>query len=172
MWNHAPTMWAAMRERQIAAGDLNEQAAADLFAYFYSARFFDKPGDAGRGKQLFSSKHCAECHGLETAKIPEAKPVAQWESIGHPIVLASAMWNHGASMREEFAKRKLRRPELTAQDLTDMLVYLRNLPGTRNSTCSSLPAPDQMDRRYSNRRAAQPATSGISRSRHGSRERH
>ena len=47
MWNHAPTMWAAMREREIRAGDLDEQAAADLFAYFYSARFFEKPGDAG-----------------------------------------------------------------------------------------------------------------------------
>jgi mono/diheme cytochrome c family protein len=38
MWNHAPTMWAAMRERNILPGDLNDQAAADLFAYFYSAR--------------------------------------------------------------------------------------------------------------------------------------
>src|SRR5580693_3596448 len=37
MWNHAPTMWAAMRERNIRAGDLDEQAATDLFAYFYSA---------------------------------------------------------------------------------------------------------------------------------------
>ena len=56
MWNHAPAMWAAMRERDIRAGDLDEQAAADLFAYFYSARFFEKPGDAGRGKRLFASK--------------------------------------------------------------------------------------------------------------------
>ena len=35
-------------------GDLNEQAAADLFAYFYSARFFEMPGDAARGKRAFS----------------------------------------------------------------------------------------------------------------------
>src|ERR1700726_811177 len=30
MWNHAPAMWAAMREREIRSGDLDEQAAADL----------------------------------------------------------------------------------------------------------------------------------------------
>ena len=132
MWNHAPTMWTAMRERNIEIGDLNEQAAADLFAYFYSARFFEKPGDAGRGKRLFSAKHCAECHGLTETKLPEAKPVAQWESIGHPIVLVNAMWNHGVTMRQQFARRKLAWPELTSQDLTDMLVYLRNLPSTRN----------------------------------------
>lgn len=131
MWNHAPTMWAAMRDRNIRAGDLDEQAAADLFAYFYSAHFFDRPGDAGRGKGLFESKHCGACHGLTQAKLPAAKPVAQWESIGHPIALVNAMWNHAATMKAEFARRKFGWPELSSQDLTDMLVYLRNLPSTR-----------------------------------------
>src|ERR1051325_4215768 len=64
MWNHAPTMWAAMRERGIHAGEVNEQAAADLFAYFYSVRFFEQPGDASRGKRVFASGRCTQCHGL------------------------------------------------------------------------------------------------------------
>ena len=133
MWNHAPAMWAAMRTRNINPGDLNEQAAADLFAYFYSARFFEKLGDAGRGKRLFASKHCAECHGLTDTKLPAAKPVAQWESLGEPLEMVNALWNHAATMRQEFANKKLNWPDLTAQDLTDMLVYLRNLPATRNA---------------------------------------
>jgi mono/diheme cytochrome c family protein len=133
MWNHAPTMWAAMRARNIELGDLNEQAAADLFAYFYSAHFFEKPGDAARGKRLFTSNHCADCHGLTESRIPSAKPVAQWESVGQPMVLVNAMWNHATTMKAEFAQRKLSWPELTSQDLTDMLVYLRNLPSTRTA---------------------------------------
>jgi hypothetical protein len=36
-------------------------------------------------------------------------------------------------MREEFAKRSLSWPELTSQDLTDLLVYLRNLPDMRDA---------------------------------------
>ena len=134
MWNHAPTMRAAMREQNIAAGDLNEQAAADLFAYFYAARFFDKPGDAGRGKKLFDTKHCSDCHGLTDVKLPGAKPVAQWDSLGQPVALAGAMWNHGANMREEFTRRKLKWPELTSQDLSDLLVYFRNRPGVKVAT--------------------------------------
>ena len=134
MWNHAPTMWAAMRERSIRAGDLNEQGAADLLAFFYSARFFERPGDAGRGKELFSSKHCASCHGISTPKLPEAKPVAEWQLIGHPIELVNAMWNHGVTMKEEYARHKISWPQLTSQDLTDLLVYLRNLPETRHAT--------------------------------------
>jgi mono/diheme cytochrome c family protein len=133
MWNHAPAMWASMRDRDIRAGDLDDQAAADLFAYFYATRWFEKPGDAGRGKTLFQSKHCSDCHGLTQAKLPVARPVSQWASIGQPIALAGAMWNHGASMRVEFAKRHLKWPELTSQDLTDLLVYLRNLPEIRNA---------------------------------------
>jgi mono/diheme cytochrome c family protein len=134
MWNHAPTMWAAMRERNVRAGDLTEQGAADLLAFFYSARFFEKPGDAARGKALFSSKHCSECHGISTPKLPQAKPVADWTSIGHPIELVNAMWNHAVNMKEEFARRGFAWPELTSQDLTDLLVYLRNLPETRHAT--------------------------------------
>jgi mono/diheme cytochrome c family protein len=134
MWNHAPAMWAAMRQQVVVAGKLDEQAAMDLFAYFYSAHFFDKLGDAGRGKQVFSTDHCAECHGLTEAKVPGAKPVSEWTSLGQPIELVDAMWNHAATMRPEFAKRKLSWPELTSQDLTDLLVYLRNLPATRYAT--------------------------------------
>ena len=108
MWNHAPTMWASMRARNIGTGDLNEQAAADLFAYFYSARFFEKLGDAGRGKRLFSSKHCSDCHGLTDAKLPEAKPVSQWESMGQPLDLVNAAvesrGDHAPGIRQEEAE--------------------------------------------------------------------
>jgi mono/diheme cytochrome c family protein len=130
MWNHAPAMWAAMREREVRAGDLDEQAAADLFAYLYAARFFERPGDAGRGKSLFSARHCADCHGLAQAKLPAAKPVTQWESMSRPIALVTAMWSHAATMRQEFARRRIAWPELTSQDFTDILVYVRGLPGT------------------------------------------
>jgi mono/diheme cytochrome c family protein len=133
MWNHAPTMWTAMDRQGVRPAPLDEQAAADIFAYFYAVRFFDKPGDAARGKRLFSSKHCSECHGINTSKVADAKPVIQWQALGHPILLAEAMWNHAANMRQAFAQQKISWPEISGQDLTDMLVYLRNLPATRQS---------------------------------------
>jgi mono/diheme cytochrome c family protein len=131
MWNHAPAMWAAMREREIRSGDLDEQAAADLFAYFYSARFFEKPGDAGRGKRLFKERACGLCHGLTEAVTPGIKPVSQWNAIVDPIALTEAMWNHSPNMFAEFKIKQIPWPTLTGQDLSDLLVYLRNLPSTR-----------------------------------------
>ncbi len=126
LWNHAPKMWSAMQARQVTAGNLDTQAASDLLALFYAARFFERPGDAGRGIRLFSSLHCADCHGLTTARLPEAKPVAQWDAINHPIELVDEMWNHAAGMREQFAKRNWKWPILDSQEMADLLVYLRS----------------------------------------------
>ena len=131
MWNHAPDMWAAMQKAGIAKPEINQERASDLFAFFVSARYFERPGDAARGKQAFSAKHCSECHGITTTNASGAPPVAKWESLADPLSLAQQMWNHGARMREEFAKKKLKIVPITAQELTDMLVYLQNLPETR-----------------------------------------
>jgi mono/diheme cytochrome c family protein len=132
MWNHAPEMWAGMQKRGIQKAELSPESAADLFAFFESARYFEKPGDAGRGKALFESKHCAECHGITTSKAAGAPPVDKWESLADPVVLAQQMWNHGAQMRAALAKMKIANVELTGQDLTDILVYLHNLPETKH----------------------------------------
>ena len=133
LWNHAPAMWSAMKERQIQAGNLDEQAAMDLFAYFYSAHFFDRLGDAGRGKQAFTADHCAKCHSVTEPSHGADEPIVPLPAVNEPIALVNAMWNHAATMREQFAKRKLNWPELSSQDLTDMLVYLRNIPAARNA---------------------------------------
>jgi cytochrome c2 len=122
MWNHAPAMWASMREHQIQAGDLDQQAAQDLMAFFYGARFFEQPGDAGRGKRAFGRHGCARCHTL---------PLSQWQGLTDPIGLIDAMWNHRSQMLGATASKRVPFPPLRAPELTDMLVYLRNQPGTR-----------------------------------------
>ncbi len=136
MWNHAPAMWGAMRDRDIRAGDLDEQAAADLLAYFYSARFFDKPGDAGRGKRLFAERSCSLCHGLTQVIQGGVKPVNQWSALTDPIALTEAMWNHAPNMFTEFKLKQISWPQLSGQDLSDLLVYLRNLPSTRDQAAA------------------------------------
>ena len=128
MWNHAPTMWAAMERQNIKRSSLDQQSASDLFAYFYSARFFDKPGDAGRGKRLFHERTCDRCHGLTNSPNPIAPPISQWKSLGDPIELTQNMWNHSTAMYAEIRQKKMSWPQLSTQDLSDLLVYFRNLP--------------------------------------------
>ncbi len=129
MWNHAPRMWPRMEREGIPRPKLSEQDAADLFAYFYAFRFFDQPGDAARGAQEFKAKRCSDCHSLAQPGPEGAPPVKSWTSLGDPIALASAMWNHAPRMKESMAKRKIAWPAMSSQAFTDILVYARNTPG-------------------------------------------
>jgi len=128
MWNHAPTMWASMHASDIRAGDLDEQAAADLFAFFYSARFFELPGDAARGKRVLETK-CARCHGLKASTVSGIPSVAEWKRVNTPFDLITTMWNHQPRMQAASAAQGIPLPTLTAQELIDLLVYARHVPG-------------------------------------------
>jgi mono/diheme cytochrome c family protein len=149
MWNHAPQMWATMKQEGARKGSMTPEQAADLFAYFVSVRYFEKPGDAARGKRAFADRHCAGCHGISSSPEAGAPPVVKWESLADPLILAQQMWNHGPKMRAEFARRKLAWGKITAQELTDMLVYLQNLPETRNLAQNlSFPPSDSGEKLY------------------------
>lgn len=99
LWNHAPVMWAAVERARIARPELTRQEAADLFAYFFAARYFESPGDARRGRRLFRSKGCAGCHGIQSPVREGVRPGAAWQSLGDSISLAQQMWNHSREMR-------------------------------------------------------------------------
>ena len=64
MWNHAPAMWERMRVQRLAAPKFTEGEMANLFAFLYSVRSMDEPGDAERGRQLLSQKRCLSCHAV------------------------------------------------------------------------------------------------------------
>lgn len=129
MWDHAPVMWTSMSRQNVPLPAVSPEQAADLFAFFYSARYFEKPGEAERGKRVFQSKHCSECHSISATG--PGTPVDQWASLKAPIMLVQRMWNHADLMTGEMASRHIPWPHLTPQELDDLLVYLQNLPQTR-----------------------------------------
>jgi cytochrome c2 len=133
MWNHAPTMWSAIEKAGIDRPKLTDEDAANLFAYFYAARYFDRPGDAGRGKAVFHQRGCAECH-------TGAKAITSSEVVGDPIAFSRAMWNHASLMKTELDKKRLPWPRLTPQQLTDIVVYLQTQPGMKKAQPEFAPA--------------------------------
>jgi mono/diheme cytochrome c family protein len=130
LWNHGPRMWATMTIQGAARPEFGEQQAADLFAYFYAARYFDPPGDARRGSDLFTEKRCAACHKGPGPGPGGARPVSTWQSTENPIALAQHLWNHSAEMHLAMAQKKIPYPELAAEDLTDLVAYARRLQRT------------------------------------------
>ena len=84
MWNHAPAMWSAIAAQKIGRPNLNPEQAADLFAFFVSVRFFERPGDAARGSALLKSKGCAGCHTMNAPGPSGAKPWRARRCAGPP----------------------------------------------------------------------------------------
>jgi cytochrome c2 len=132
MWSHGPSMWDQMRSRSMQISPMSKADADDLFAYFWSLRYFDPRGEAIRGKRLFSSKKCDTCHSL-TAKagVDEGPPVADWAGLSDPELWAIQLWNHSSAMESAMVERGMDWPEFTEQEMVDLLLYLQNLPYTR-----------------------------------------
>ena len=133
MWNHGPSMWDQMRSRSMQISPLSKADADDIFAYFWSLRYFDPRGEAIRGKRIFSSKKCDTCHSLTTeAATGEGPSVADWAGLSDPELWAQQLWNHSSAMEQAMAERDMDWPEFSEQEMVDLLVYLQNLPPTRD----------------------------------------
>ncbi len=130
MWNHAPTMWYSMGKSNIVPPKLSEGNAADLFAFFYATRYFEKRGDAGRGRRVYDSKKCGQCHEGGGPGLP----IGQWKSVTDPVELVLKMWNHAPQMKEAAVGKNYKWPLVTSEELTDLLVYVQNLPDNRGVT--------------------------------------
>jgi cytochrome c2 len=141
MWNHAPRMWSAMDKAGIARPNLSEQDSADLFAYFYSLRYFESPGDGGRGKALFVSKRCTVCHATGSQPQKEGPSVEAWPSVEDPVELARAMWNHAPKMMPKMRERGIGWPTITGEEMTDLTVYFSALTRKRGVMFSFAAAP-------------------------------
>lgn len=144
MWNHAPRMWERMRNEKVRYPELNYEEIAHLFAYLYTARYVDEPGDELRGQRLFESKGCAVCHGLrgEGGTVgPDLSSVSDKET---PIAWTQAMWNHAPVMQAEAAKLGMPWPRFDGSEMNDMLAYIRTVCGGPRREFELLPAnPDR-----------------------------
>ena len=141
MWNHAPRMWTAMDRAGVARPNLSEQDSADLFAYFYSLRYFEAPGDGGRGKAIFQAKRCAACHATGNEAAKEGPSVETWPAVENPVELARAMWNHAPKMLPKMRERGMAWPTITGAEMTDLTVYFSSLTRKRGTAASFAAAP-------------------------------
>lgn len=94
----------------------------------------ESPGDAQRGQVVFAAKQCVRCHALRGQ--PSVGPVI--EELRRPqgaYELAGRFWNHAPAMFTTLRSEGVVWPELSAAEMTDLMVYLQADP-------SRDPAPD------------------------------
>lgn len=131
MWNHGPRMAQAMEVKGVERPTFKGRELVDVIAYVVSAAGDSSaptaqviPGTPERGQKLFAEKSCSTCHavGGRGGKVGPALG-----GRAHHVSLtdfAGLMWNHGPAMWAKMKERGVAVPQLTGQDMADIVAYL------------------------------------------------
>lgn len=124
MWNKAPAMAEAMKQRGISLPRLAPAEVADLVAYLYSLRYFARSGDAGNGVKVAAAKGCFGCHALRGERGKPASDLARAQGLDTPAAVMAALWNHSFITA---ADRRTPWPTLTSDEMGDLMAFLASL---------------------------------------------
>lgn len=125
MWNKAPAMLQAMKTRGIPVPHLTAAEMADLVAYLYSVRYFGEPGDGRRGQELAAAKGCLTCHTVSGRGGKVAGDLARVKGLDSAPAVIAALWNHAFLMEQWPERQKVAWPRFRAEEMADLVAFLR-----------------------------------------------
>ncbi|RMG45358.1 MAG: hypothetical protein D6723_18520 [Acidobacteria bacterium] len=125
LWSHSPKMLELMRRRGMPLPTFTPEQMRDLITYLYYLNYFNEPGDAHRGQELFSAKGCIHCHAVGGMGGSVGPRLDTFGRYGSPLYMAQAMWNHGPRMTAEMVRRGIRPPVFRGKEMADLLAFIR-----------------------------------------------
>ncbi len=126
MWNHASAMDAKRKQLGLSWPSLTTEELADLVAFLYFLPFNDATGDHRRGAAVFKARSCHECHGAASGSAPELADLLTTAETQSAAAFVAAMWSHAPVMRETILAEGRAWPELSGQELRDLLAFLES----------------------------------------------
>ncbi len=144
MWNHAPRMWKGIEGEKIAYPKISQDEMADLFAFLYSVRYFDEPGNPDRGKALLEEQHCIDCHAIQGKGGEDGPDLSQEARYINPVIWAQVMWNHARHMEKMTKERGFPWPQLQGADMVDLIAYIRSVAPPQKTYVDLLPAEPEI----------------------------
>lgn len=147
MWNHAPSMWEKMRVEGVSAPKFTDSDMANLFAFLYSVRSLDEPGDPARGRRLLEEKNCVQCHRAGGTGGGNGPDLMKWASYRNPVSWVQAMWNHAPAMQSRMSARGVKWPQFEGSDVADLIAYIRMASPGASKPSYLRPADPQAGRR-------------------------
>ncbi len=126
MWNKAPEMLLfTIAPMRTEVPQFTAKEMTDVLAYLYFLHYSDEPGDAKRGKKLFSAIGCAQCHGLEGKRGTLMYIDLSKYQNSQPTEIVASIWNHSLKMREATGKQGVSWPQFKKGEMADLLEYIR-----------------------------------------------
>ncbi|HWP99266.1 MAG TPA: cytochrome c [Vicinamibacterales bacterium] len=133
MWNHGVEMAALMRRTGVRWPRFEGREMGDLLAFLQAGtggrgadRVYFEPGSPRRGRELFATKRCIDCHAIGGAGGRGGPDLGARgrEMLGPVASIAGLMWNHSHRMSEAFRRRGIPRIVFSGQEMADVIAYL------------------------------------------------
>jgi mono/diheme cytochrome c family protein len=121
-------MAEAMEKLNVPRPTFHGNDISDVLAYIRAAgggteRVYVPPGSPKRGGALFTKKRCVECHAVR-GHGGTVGPDLGVTLKGSLMRIAGSMWNHGPKMWARMAERGINVPELSVEEMSDLVSYL------------------------------------------------
>jgi len=139
IWNHCSIMSQKMEELKMPWPTFSGNEMAELIAFLYYLNYFDEPGDASTGKNLFSDKGCIKCHSIGEEGGKVGPPLDQMSQYASPVFIVQSMWNHCKDMVSKMKELGIEVPAFRNHEVVDLFAYIRTAgkSGRRESVYSS-----------------------------------
>jgi mono/diheme cytochrome c family protein len=131
LWNHGPSMSAAMSERGIRRPTFSGYELGDLIAFLKSTSgrlpegsVYALPGRTEEGRRLFQERSCIECHSIQGVGGKVGPDLSQHNGQRSLLDFAAAMWNKAPAMTAAMRQARITVPQLGAGEMADILAYL------------------------------------------------
>jgi len=124
MWDHGPTIWRKMEENDLGIPTFEGNEMADLTAYLYFLRFFEKNTDISKGELLFNQKGCRNCHHFGPASVEGSHSLSAGDPNRSKIGIAADMWNHAEDMSRTMTGKKIEWLPFRNGELNDLIEYI------------------------------------------------
>jgi mono/diheme cytochrome c family protein len=130
LWNHAPAMYAHVREARLAAPTLQGEEITDVLRFLASLRYFEPTGSPFLGERVFAERGCANCHGPAAEGTRNAPKLRAGADAFTMVSFATALWSHGPAMNTRAEKLGIPWPSLEPGDVGELISFL-NDPGRK-----------------------------------------
>jgi len=88
----------------------------------------EMPGHTDRGRAVFEQSGCVRCHVPHAEGQGMGPPLEEIRRPQGAFQLAGRLWNHAPGMFTAFEKEGLRWPEMSREQMTELMTYLQADP--------------------------------------------
>lgn len=124
-WDHSPELHQSMKKKPELWTEFDTEDMTDLVSYLFYLNNYDRPGVFQKGKGVFESKGCSECHRVGAVGDEDGILLDKFATSGSALGFVTALGNRSSRMGAHFRDIDIKRPTFTGTDLADLHAFVR-----------------------------------------------